>query len=109
MSDLIPVSERAEGLTVLGEVSPCQGPVPCVLEMGHGGDHQLPKRTSLTAEDLDLLAGVRRLREERDELLRCLKNSDLMLMLLQSRDALEENARQQTRAQNATAIHKASR
>ena len=102
MSDLIPVSEvhPLDG-------GACPGPGgslwPCALPAFHGGDHE-PPPGYLTKDESDLLAGVRRLREERDELLAALKAMHEAFWGT-SHNATEDDANALARA----AIAKASR
>lgn len=68
--DLVLVGGGADGHQAAQDPAKaaCPGPAgiwPCALEFGHGGDH-----LRLTREDV--LAGVRKLREERDALRRIL-------------------------------------
>jgi hypothetical protein len=60
----------------------CNGPTgPCVLELGHGGDHIRPLRTT----EEDVIEGIRALKAENAELRRLLKTAGILLADWQQR------------------------
>lgn len=70
--DLVPVSENVVGDTVRGRIFECCGPTgPCLLEMGHPGDHVRPVVKAEPAGSV--FTELERLRLENAELLACLR------------------------------------